>query len=185
MSSLVLLCIILTLREFKFMSLNSQYGRYISIYSMILHCIWNMLIFISLFNSSALTMTEEFPLALPTTLIFVYVLIFQINMFSHIWKSRNEELILSQVTQETIRSRLFHFNCWIYVVVICAIIILTNIRLNALFFGIFASIFWLPQIIENFINVRSKAPSMLYIFGTTLEQLFTPVLSSLLCSFIY
>eukprot|EP00826_Nyctotherus_ovalis_P035786 TRINITY_DN3105_c0_g2_i6.p1 TRINITY_DN3105_c0_g2~~TRINITY_DN3105_c0_g2_i6.p1 ORF type:complete len:310 (+),score=53.29 TRINITY_DN3105_c0_g2_i6:308-1237(+) len=175
MTFIIFVCIALTLREFKLMSDNSQYGKNISVYSLLLNCIWNLLIFLSQFMASMRASSDDFPLALPTTMVFVYVLIFQMNMFTQIWKSRNEELVLLQSSPEEIRSNLFKFNCWIYMSIIFGVIVIFNIVFNEVLFGIFMSALWIPQIAQNMINGKSKAPSMLYILGVTLEHLFTPI----------
>lgn len=175
MSLLIVLSIITTLRELKFMSENSQYGKNISVYSILLNCIWNIVVFFSQFMSSIKTATDDFSLALPTILIFVYILIFQMNMFSLIWKSRNDEFILSQVSPEEMRSNLFRFNCWIYSLAIFGIMVLSNFIFSEVSLSIYIMLLWIPQIIHNFVHVRSKAPSLLYIMSVTLEHLYTLV----------
>lgn len=176
MTFIIFVCIGLTLYEFRLMANNSQYGKNISVYSLLLNSIWNLLIFLGQFMVSMRASSDDFPLALPTTMVFVYVLIFQMNMFAQIWKSRNEELVLSQSSPEEVRSNLFKFNCWIYMSVIFGVIVMFNILFNEVLFGIFMSALWIPQIAQNMINGKSKAPSMFYIIGVTFEHLLIPVL---------
>ena len=177
MCCLVLACILATKRELKISDENEAYAKNISILPIIQVCIWNYVLFLTQFASVVNYSVNDFPLALPSSLIFVYVNIFQMKVLSKIWRSANHEFILSHPSPEYIRELIIGFNCKAYIVIIFGVVAVFNMLYMPLLIIIFMSILWVSQIIQNIWNMKSKAPSMLYILSVTFQQLYVPVLS--------
>jgi len=157
------LCIIMTIKELKHMPDNSQYGKNTSAYPILLNFIWNYLVSIGQLMTLIRITGDNLSFVPSAILTSLCTLLFIMNVLLHAQKLRNEGYILSQLSNESIRLKVCRLNCWMFTLIAVAILVVFNVRFNGIMFTVLISVLWVPQIITNFITLRSKVPSLLYI----------------------
>eukprot|EP00830_Metopus_es_P010117 TRINITY_DN19739_c0_g1_i1.p1 TRINITY_DN19739_c0_g1~~TRINITY_DN19739_c0_g1_i1.p1 ORF type:complete len:431 (+),score=23.81 TRINITY_DN19739_c0_g1_i1:127-1419(+) len=171
---MLVVCMVYFTKEINTCSASLAYGKYISVYSLLLSTSWNAFTLIIHLIITTKVASVRYPLILPTLLLLYFTLYTHLKLYMFIWKSKNTRLFEGGHTFEELRVGIFAYHCKIYAAISILWIFVTVIIFSQVLLFLFFALLWVPQIIINVINATAKAPSFKFILIVSAMQLFVP-----------